>query len=77
MGVKENGTVKYFNAERGFGFIAPASGRPDIFVHFSAIVGDVYKTLRAGEQVEFEIVDSPRGFRAENVRAAGESLRAP
>lgn len=68
MSVKENGIVKWFDLGRGFGFITPASGRPDIFVHVSAIIGDGYKILIPGEEVQFEIVDSERGFRAVNVR---------
>jgi len=60
------GKVKWFNAAKGYGFIAPESGN-DIFVHFSAIQGDGYKTLEEGQEVEFEIVDGPKGKQATNV----------
>ncbi|MGZ9585698.1 cold-shock protein [Paenibacillus marinisediminis] len=62
----ETGTVKWFNAEKGFGFIEIEGGN-DVFVHFSAIVGDGYKSLDEGERVEFEIVQGNRGPQAENV----------
>ncbi|MBS4209860.1 cold-shock protein CspD [Bacillus sp. FJAT-50079] len=60
------GTVKWFNSEKGFGFIEVEGGN-DVFVHFSAIQGDGYKTLDEGQQVEFEIVEGQRGPQAENV----------
>jgi len=62
----ETGTVKWFNAEKGFGFIEVQGGN-DVFVHFSAIVGDGYKSLDEGERVEFDIVQGNRGPQAENV----------
>ena len=60
------GTVKWFNSEKGFGFIEVEGGN-DVFVHFSAIQGDGYKSLDEGQQVEFEIVEGQRGPQAENV----------
>ncbi|MBU0439063.1 cold-shock protein [Staphylococcus casei] len=61
-----NGTVKWFNAEKGFGFIEVEGGN-DVFVHFSAITQDGYKSLEEGQAVEFEIVDGDRGPQAANV----------
>lgn len=60
------GTVKWFDATKGFGFIEQDSGE-DIFVHFSAIQGEGFKTLEEGEEVTFEIEDSDRGLQATNV----------
>ncbi|SFK10736.1 cold-shock DNA-binding protein family [Bacillus sp. 71mf] len=60
------GKVKWFNAEKGFGFIE-RDGGDDVFVHFSAIQHDGYKTLEEGQKVEFEIVDGARGPQAANV----------
>ena len=61
-----NGKVKWFNAEKGFGFIE-RNGGEDVFVHFSAIQGDGFKTLDEGQSVEFDIVEGPRGLQAANV----------
>ena len=61
-----NGTVKWFNESKGFGFIAQESG-PDVFVHFSAITGDGFKTLAEGQKVEFTITQGQKGPQAENV----------
>jgi CspA family cold shock protein len=61
------GTVKFFNAEKGFGFISREQG-DDVFVHFSAIQGDGYKTLDEGQRVEFEIGRGKKGDEAQNVR---------
>ena len=61
-----NGTVKWFNAEKGFGFIERENGG-DVFVHFSAIVEDGYKSLEEGQSVEFDIVEGERGEQASNV----------
>jgi CspA family cold shock protein len=60
------GTVKWFNDQKGYGFIAQESG-PDVFVHFSAIVGEGFRTLAEGQKVEFEIVNGPKGPQAANV----------
>jgi CspA family cold shock protein len=61
------GTVKWFNGEKGYGFIAPEDG-PDLFVHFSAIETEGYKTLDEGQAVEFEVAQGPRGPQAAAVR---------
>jgi len=66
--VKERGTVKWFNAAKGFGFIQRQSGE-DVFVHFSAIQSEGYKTLNEGQAVEFEVKQGPKGLQAENVTA--------
>ena len=62
----EQGTVKWFNAEKGFGFISREDGS-DVFVHFSAIQGDGFKTLEEGQAVTFDVEDSARGPQAVNV----------
>lgn len=62
----ENGRVKWFNSEKGYGFIE-YDGGDDVFVHFSAITGDGFKTLEEGQEVSFEIVDGNRGPQAANV----------
>jgi CspA family cold shock protein len=64
----QQGTVKWFNAEKGFGFIAVDGGGADVFVHFSAIVADGYRTLEEGQHVEFEVVQGQKGPQAEQVR---------
>ncbi|OXS22736.1 cold-shock protein [Pseudomonas rhodesiae] len=61
------GTVKWFNAEKGYGFITQDGG-VDLFVHYSAIKGDGFKTLEEGQKVEFEVTQGPKGAQAENVR---------
>jgi CspA family cold shock protein len=61
------GTVKWFNESKGFGFIAPADGSADVFVHFSAIQGDGFKTLVEGQTVEFEVEQGPKGLQAAKV----------
>ena len=63
------GVVKWFNAEKGFGFISVDGGGPDVFVHFSAIQGDGYRTLDENQRVEFESSQGPKGPQAESVRA--------
>jgi CspA family cold shock protein len=64
----EQGTVKWFNASKGFGFIQRQSGE-DVFVHFSAIVTDGYKSLNDGQAVEFEVTKGPKGLQAANVKS--------
>jgi CspA family cold shock protein len=63
------GVVKWFNAEKGFGFIAVDGGGPDVFVHFSAIEGDGYRTLDENQRVSFESSQGPKGPQADAVRA--------
>ena len=63
---REQGTVKWFNASKGYGFIQRQSGE-DVFVHFSAIQGDGYRTLQDGAAVEFEVTRGPKGLQAANV----------
>jgi cold shock protein len=63
------GVVKWFNAEKGFGFISVDGGGPDVFVHFSAIQGDGYRTLDENQRVEFESSQGPKGPQADSVRA--------
>ena len=63
------GTVKWFNAEKGFGFIAQADGGADVFVHFTAIQADGYRSLDENQTVEFDIVQGPKGPQADNVRS--------
>jgi CspA family cold shock protein len=62
------GTVKWFNADKGFGFIAPDDGTADVFVHFSAIVADGYRSLDEGQKVEFDVTQGQKGPQAEQVR---------
>src|SRR2546425_6969007 len=64
----EQGTVKWFNAAKGFGFIARQNGE-DVFVHFSAIASDGYRSLQEGQAVEFTVTRGKKGWQAENVRA--------
>jgi cold shock protein len=65
-GVQVQGTVKWFNNSKGYGFIGRDDG-PDVFVHYSAISGEGYRTLQEGDAVEFEIVQGPKGPQAANV----------
>lgn len=62
------GTVKWFNATKGFGFIAPDDGSADVFVHFSAIEGSGYKELAEGQSVQFDPTNGPKGMQATGVR---------
>lgn len=62
------GTVKWFNNAKGFGFILPEDGESDIFAHYSAIEMEGYKTLKAGQQVNYELVDGDKGRHAANIR---------
>ena len=68
--MRTTGTVKWFNDAKGFGFISPEGENRDCFVHYSAIQADGFRTLAEGEQVEFEIVDGPKGPQAGNVTKA-------
>lgn len=63
------GTVKWFNAEKGFGFITQADGGPDVFVHFSSIQADGYRSLEEGQEVEYTVGQGAKGPQAEQVRA--------
>jgi len=63
------GTVKWFNSEKGFGFIAPDEGGADVFAHFSAIDGSGYRSLEENQRVEFEVEQGPKGLQAANIRA--------
>ena len=63
------GTVKWFNAEKGFGFIAQEDGGDDVFVHYSAIQSQGYKSLDENQKVEFDVTQGPKGPQAEYVRA--------
>ena len=62
------GTVKWFNTSKGYGFISPGNGGDDLFAHFSAIEMDGYKSLKEGQNVEFEIQDGPKGPQAARIR---------
>jgi CspA family cold shock protein len=64
------GTVKWFNGDKGYGFVA-VEGGPDVFVHFSAITGSGYRSLEEGQKVEFDITQGQKGPQAENVRVIG------
>lgn len=66
MAERETGTVKWFNAQKGYGFIQRAEGK-DVFVHYSAIKADGYRSLEEGQQVEFEVVVGDKGPQAQNV----------
>ncbi|MBC2905789.1 cold-shock protein [Streptomyces cupreus] len=61
------GTVKWFNADKGFGFIQPDGGGPDVFVHFSAIQAEGFKELLEGDKVEYQVTQGPKGPQAEQV----------
>ncbi len=62
------GTVKFFNSDKGFGFITPTTEGKDVFVHYSNVVGEGYKTLEEGQKVEFDLAQGRKGPEAQNVR---------
>ncbi len=62
------GKVKWFNNAKGYGFILPESGGEDLFAHYSSIEMDGYKTLKAGQDVDFDVVEGPKGYHAVNIR---------
>ena len=67
MSQSEQGTIKWFNGSKGYGFIARESGE-DVFVHYSAIIGEGYRNLEEGQRVEFTVVTGPKGLQAQDVR---------
>jgi CspA family cold shock protein len=67
----EQGTVKWFNSEKGYGFIQREDGRGDVFVHYSAIVGDGFRSLEEGQEVTFEVTEGQKGPQASNVTVIG------
>jgi CspA family cold shock protein len=73
MAERETGTVKWFNAGKGYGFIERDNGEGDVFVHYSAINGTGFKTLDEGERVEFDVVESEKGPQAQDVSSLTES----
>jgi CspA family cold shock protein len=62
------GTVKWFNAEKGYGFISPDDGSADVFAHFSAIEGNGFRSLEDGQKVEFEPTQGPKGLQADHIK---------
>ncbi len=74
MAERETGTVKWFNAGKGYGFIERDNGEGDVFVHYSAINGSGFKTLDEGQRVEFDVVESDKGPQAQDVLPLGESV---
>jgi CspA family cold shock protein len=67
MSDRKNGTVKWFNNAKGFGFITRQENEDDVFVHFRSIQGEGFRTLNEGQEVEFTLVEGPKGLQAENV----------
>ena len=70
MSARQNGTVKWFNDEKGYGFITPADGGADLFVHFRAIQSDGFKSLKEGQAVTFVAVQGQKGMQADQVQPA-------
>ncbi|MCK6420524.1 MAG: cold shock domain-containing protein [Aquabacterium sp.] len=66
------GTVKWFNDAKGFGFIEPEAGGPDVFAHFSAIEMEGFRTLKQGGKVSFELITGPKGNLAQRIRPVGQ-----
>ena len=64
------GTVKWFNNAKGYGFVTPDDGNQDVFIHFSAIEMDGYKTLKEGQKIQFEVSEGPKGLHAAHVQEA-------
>ena len=73
----QSGTVKWFNEKKGYGFIVPDGEERDVFVHYSAIQTEGFKTLNEGEKVQFEIFEGDKGIRARDVVRASESAVEP
>jgi CspA family cold shock protein len=73
--IMSTGQVKWFNNAKGFGFILPDGGGGDLFAHYSAITMDGYKTLKAGQNVSFDIVEGPKGLHAANIQAVNGEER--
>ena len=73
MSEREKGTVKWFNGEKGYGFIAPEDGSDDIFVHYTSIIADGYRTLKENQKVEYMIVEGKngKGTQAQDVKIIG------
>ncbi|KAA9394280.1 cold-shock protein [Kocuria coralli] len=67
----QTGTVKWFNADKGFGFISPDDSQQDVFAHFSAINGNGYRSLEENQRVEFEVQEGPKGLQAANITVLG------
>lgn len=71
------GTVKWFNNAKGYGFILPDAGGEDLFAHYSTISMEGYKTLKAGQQVSYDIIQGAKGLHATNIASVGYVARAP
>lgn len=71
------GTVKWFNDAKGFGFIEPEGGGPDVFAHFSAVQMEGFRTLKQGSRVSFELVQGPKGNLAQNIQPLQQAAGAP
>ena len=69
MSERVTGTVKWFNASKGFGFLTQSNDGPDVFVHYSVIRSDGYRSLNEGQEVEFTVVEGPKGLQAQDVDA--------